>query len=94
MMRSFSENTPNDKMIQRIKTCFYVQPFTPTKNDTRIEGYFIVDYTVLSLSHRHTLGGSYDPAFTVGEASKIWEVARKSPGSPVSVFTRLVVHSI
>ena len=60
----------------------------------RIEGYFIVDYLVLSLSHQRTLGGSYAPALTVGKASKIWEVARKLSGSPVSVFTRVVVHSI
>ncbi len=42
------------------------QPFIPTKNDIRIEGYFIID-TILSLSHQRTLGGSYAPAFTVDE---------------------------
>ena len=72
-MRSFSENAPSDKTIQRIKTrvlCNCVvswkltQPLTPTKNDICIDGYFIVD-TILSVSHQRTFGGSYAPAFTV-----------------------------
>ena len=56
-------------MIHRIKTRFFYglglshdnwhsQPFTPTKNDTRIEGYFMAD-VILSLSHQRTLAGSY-----------------------------------
>jgi len=51
-MRSFSENAPSDKTIQRVNTCYFctevvlqqlAQHFFQTKNDIDIEGYFIVD---------------------------------------------------
>ena len=62
-MRSFPENSPSDKTIQRINTRFLctwavswqlTQPFTPTKNDIRIEGYFIVDMILRSRNQHLT----------------------------------------
>ncbi len=56
VMRSFSENAPGDKSIQRVNTRYFctevvlqqlAQPFIRTKNNIDIEGYFIVD-TILS----------------------------------------------
>jgi hypothetical protein len=46
-MRSFSENAPNDEMIQCVNTCFLctevvvqqlTQPFIQTKNDIGSDG--------------------------------------------------------
>jgi hypothetical protein len=56
-MQLFSEKTSSDETIHHIKTRFLTQPFTPMKNDIRIEGYFMV-ITLLSLSQQGTLAGS------------------------------------
>jgi hypothetical protein len=35
----------------------------------------------------------YPTTLSVGEAGKIWEVARKLPGSPFSIFSQLLPDS-
>ena len=73
-LRSFLENAPSDKTIQRINTRFFMYWDRLMKIDTALYSnekrhrqlwYFIVD-TILSMSHPDTLVGAYLPAFTVG----------------------------